>query len=149
MPMSEFSPFQRHRRSISMIIMLVCICLGVYTKFYTGPAAEWVNNSLGGVFYVIFWCQLIHVIWPDSSPVLVSIAVLVITCAIEFTQLSHIAILELIRKTFPGRALIGNSFNTSDFGYYIAGAIIAWSIQYCIIKRIKLDKHKKNSSKQV
>jgi hypothetical protein len=35
--------------------LLVTVPVGVYTKFHQGPAADWVNNSLGGVFYEIFW----------------------------------------------------------------------------------------------
>ena len=33
--------------------------LGLYTKVYAGPVTAWVNNSLDGVFYVLFWCLLV------------------------------------------------------------------------------------------
>ncbi len=39
--------------------LLIIVPLGLYSKFYSGPAANWVNNSLGGVFYEVFWCLLI------------------------------------------------------------------------------------------
>ncbi|MDW7679736.1 MAG: DUF2809 domain-containing protein, partial [bacterium] len=46
-----------HRRTILSILIIVPV--GFATKFYRGPAAGWVNNSLGGVFYEIFWCLLL------------------------------------------------------------------------------------------
>jgi hypothetical protein len=46
--------------------LLVTIPVGVYTKFYQGPAADWVNNSLGGVFYEIFWCLLVFLVVPNA-----------------------------------------------------------------------------------
>jgi hypothetical protein len=131
---------QRQPRLISVSAIIVTLCLGFLSKFYTGPAHEWVNNSLGGVFYVIFWCQVIHYIKPGSSPFWVSICVLLATCAIEFSQLSHLRMLEVIRKTFLGRALIGNSFNVSDFGYYFAGAAVSWILQSCTLHANNSDK---------
>jgi hypothetical protein len=131
---------QCRRRIFSLIIIVIVTGLGVTTKFYTGPAAVWVNNSSGGVLYVIFWCQIIHFIWPLSSPFLVSPAVLIATCAIEFTQLSHLETLESIRKTFIGRTLIGNSFNPDDFIYYVAGSAAALFCQYINRRQINLFK---------
>ena len=140
LPASKKVTYKHRRKLVSLIVLFIVAILGIYTKLYSGFADEWVNNSLGGVFYVIFWCQVVHFIWPDSSPFKVSLLVLLATCTIEFTQLSHLAVLESIRKTFPGRALIGNSFTIDDFWYYIAGAFIAWGIQYSIQNGIKLKK---------
>jgi len=120
----------RRRRCFSLMVSIIVAVLGLYSKYYAGPAAAWVIKSLGGVFYVIFWCQVIHLIRPDFSPLPVSIIVVIITCAIEFTQLSQADTLEYIRRTFAGRALIGHSFNPLDFPYYIAGGFIAWALQY-------------------
>jgi hypothetical protein len=34
----------------SLILLLLITPIGFYTKIYSGPAAHWVNDSLGGVY---------------------------------------------------------------------------------------------------
>lgn len=108
-----------------LLILAVLIPLGIATKFYTGPAEEWVRNHSGGLLYVVFWCLLVLVLRPNLSPWIVSAAVLVITSILEFLQLWHPGPLQAIRSTWLGHALIGSSFSWSDFPYYAAGAVLA------------------------
>lgn len=42
------SLFLTKQRVLTGISLLFIIPAGFYSKFYTGPAADWVNNSLGG-----------------------------------------------------------------------------------------------------
>ncbi|MGP8243973.1 MAG: hypothetical protein ACLQVN_05585 [Bryobacteraceae bacterium] len=50
-----------------LISLLVLVPVGFYSKFYRGPVREWVNDSLGGTFYVIFWCLVARCIWTGWS----------------------------------------------------------------------------------
>jgi hypothetical protein len=77
------------KRSWSLLSLVLVVPLGLYTKFYSGPAAIWVNNSLGGVFYEIFWCLLIFIVIDGGKPWVIATVVLVITCFLEFLQLWH------------------------------------------------------------
>jgi hypothetical protein len=104
--------------------LLVVVPLGFYSKLYSGPAANWVNNSLGGAFYEIFWCLLIF-LYADK-PRVIAISVLVLTCCLEFLQLWHPPFLELLRSAFIGRTILGTSFTWSDFPYYFLGCGIGW-----------------------
>ena len=106
--------------------MLVIVPLGFYTKFYTGPAATWVNNSLGGVLYVIFWCLVIFLLAPGARPWVIALAVLVVTCVLEVAQLWHPPVLEWVRSSFMGRTLLGTHFTWSDFPHYVLGCGIGW-----------------------
>jgi hypothetical protein len=114
------------RRLWSVISLLVIVPLGFYSKFYSGPAANWVNNSLGGVFYEIFWCLLIFLFLDAGKPWVTAIWVLVLTCCLEFLQLWHPPFLELLRSNFIGRMILGTSFTWSDFPYYFLGCAIGW-----------------------
>ncbi len=105
---------------------LIIIPIGFYSKFYRGPASEWVNNSLGGVFYELFWCFLLLLIRPAMRPGFIAIIVLIGTCALEFLQLWHPPFLESLRSTFIGRTLLGTTFFWSDIPYYFLGCGIAW-----------------------
>jgi len=109
--------------------MLVLVTpLGFYTKFYAGPGRGWVNDSLGGLFYVVFWCLAVTFVRPRSRPGVVAVSVLGVTCLLEFLQLWHPPFLEMIRSHFIGRTLIGDYFDWNDFPYYFAGAGIGWAL---------------------
>jgi len=114
------------KRWLTFISLAVIVPIGFYTKFYTGPAALWVNYSLGGVFYEIFWCLLVYFAYPNARPLAIAVGVLLVTCLLEFLQLWHPPLLELLRSHFLGRTVLGNSFAWSDFPYYFIGSGLGW-----------------------
>lgn len=124
-------PFLVQNRWIILSIILITP-LGFYTKFYTGPLQDWVNNSLGGVFYEIFWCLVLALLFRRLRPVSIAGVVLLVTCALEFLQLWHPQFLEYLRSTFIGVTILGNSFSWSDFPYYLAGSVLG----YVLLKRL-------------
>jgi len=119
---------------LTIISLLIIIPLGFATKFYHGIYANWVNNSLCGVFYEIFWCLVIFFIFFRLSPFRIVIIVFIVTSALEFTQLYKAPFLETVRKNFIGRMLIGNSFTWTDFLYYLIGCILAYFLINSILK---------------
>ena len=106
--------------------LLLIIPVGLASKFYGGPAANWVNNALSGAFYEIFWCLFVFLWAPRTRPVLIALSVLGITCALEFLQLWHPPLLEALRHNFLGRSLIGSDFAWTDFPYYFLGGGLGW-----------------------
>ena len=83
---------------------------------------------------VVFWILLAALARPRSSPRIVAGAVLVVTSLLEGLQRSSTPLLDAIRATFLGRALIGSTFSWWDFPHYLAGALIgaalaAWSLR--------------------
>ena len=113
------------KRKWTIIFLLLIVPIGFLTKFYTGPLASWVNNSLGGLFYVIFWSLLFFLLIPKAGVFKISALVFVCTCCVEFLQLWHPAFLELIRSNFFGRTLLGTTFSRTDFIYYFLGFLIS------------------------
>ncbi len=110
----------------TLVSLLVIVPVGFYSKFYAGPAANWVNNSLSGIFYEIFWCLLIFLFCSEGKPWIIAASVLVATCLLEFLQLWHPPFLEFMRSYFIGRAVLGTSFAWSDFPYYFVGCGMGW-----------------------
>jgi len=104
-----------------LISLLVLTPLGFASKLYPGPGAWWFNNCAGGMFYEIFWCLVAVFIWSRTSGLWIASWVFIITSMLEFCQLWHPPVLEVIRGTFIGRTLIGTSFSLWDFPYYIIG----------------------------
>jgi hypothetical protein len=120
-------PFEiRLLRKWTLVSLIIIVPIGFYSKFYRGPAAVWVNDSLGGVFYEIFWCLLIFLFLPKVKPWIIALCVLVMTCILEFMQLWHPPFLELLRSNFMGRTLLGTTFTWTDFPYYFLGSGIGW-----------------------
>ncbi len=110
----------------TLFSLLLIVPIGFYSKFYKGPVHVWVNDSLGGAFYEIFWCLLIFLFLNKTAPWKIAFAVFSFTCLLEFLQLWHPPFLELIRGNFIGRTIMGTSFVPSDFIYYVLGSLIGW-----------------------
>jgi hypothetical protein len=117
--------FFRINRGI-IISLLIITPIGFLSKFYRGPAHLWVNNSLCGVFYEIFWCLVLALFFRRIRPLMIALLVLIVTCSLEFLQLWHPPLLEWLRASFIGRTILGNSFSWSDFPYYFIGAFIGY-----------------------
>ena len=114
------------KRGRILLFLLILVPIGFYSKFYSGPAANWVNNSLNGVFYEIFWCLLIALFFDAARPRVIAVSVLIATCLLEILQLWHPPFLVSIRDHFLGRTILGTTFTWSDFPYYIIGCGIGW-----------------------
>jgi len=125
--------------AIKILIILIIVPIGFYTKFYSGPLQKWVSYSLGDFLYEIFWCLVISLFFPNLKSSRIAIIVFFATGILEFIQLWHLPILENIRDTFVGRTLIGNYFIWSDFIYYAAGCLAGYFILEAI-SRVKTAK---------
>lgn len=116
-----------NRQRLLIILSLIVITpIGFMTKFYVGPAQIWVRDSLGGLFYEIFWCLIFGFIFMKVRPIKIAIWIFIITCTLEFLQLWHPAFLEFLRSNFIGRTILGSSFNWFDFPYYFIGSTLGY-----------------------
>ena len=131
-------PYIIERRWI-FISLIILIPLGFLTKRYQGPFETWVNNSLGGVLYVIFWSLVVFFFYPAAKPHRITGAMFIVTCMIEVLQLWHPPFLEAIRSTRIGVTLLGNSFAWLDFPHYLLGSLLA----YLLIVRMSEKKARK------
>ena len=117
-----------YRLSLAIGIALM-VALGLGSKAYTGPGAQWVNHYSGDVLYEIFWIWLVGWFWSRCRAVKVAIAVFLITAVIEFTQL--IPFPAVWQANILWRLLLGTSFSWWDFPYYALGSALGgWSLGY-------------------
>jgi len=122
---------------VSRLIALVfAALLGLYLKrFYRGPAEHWVHDSVGGVFYEIFWCLVLAILLPRLKKEKVAIVVLIATCILEFLQLWHPPSLEYLRSFFIGRTILGSYFDWWDFPYYFIGTALGYALLRALDRR--------------
>lgn len=136
------------QRLILVLLLIVIIPVGFLTKYYSGPAEDWVNNSLGGLFYEIFWCLIFAFIYTKTKAGKIAFWVFIITCLFEFLQLWHPAFIEVLRNNFIGRTILGNSFNWMDFPYYFVGCLIAYFMLIGVKKLSEKAEAKRHTSGQ-
>ncbi len=121
-----------------LISIVIIIPIGFYSKFYYGPGRNWVNNSLGGIFYEIFWILIFGLLFPRTKTFLLATAVFILTSLLEILQLWHPPFLEFLRSFFLGRTILGNCFVWSDFIYYLLGCLIGYFWLMAIKKAPKI-----------
>jgi len=113
------------------ILLSLCIItpLGLGLWFYDGPGRRWFNFYLTCSAYEVFWCLVVFFFWPrkkNAAPI--ALAVFAVTCMLEALQLWQPPLLQHIRSTFFGMALIGTDFVWRQFPYYVAGSGIGWML---------------------
>ncbi len=102
------------------------IPLGAFTKYDNGLATHWINDYLGDILYVIFWCLVGALFFSQTSPIKIITIVFSTTCSLEILQLWQPDFLTTIRSTFIGHAILGASFDIWDFPHYALGCLIAF-----------------------
>ncbi|MFM2061436.1 MAG: hypothetical protein RLZZ507_1106 [Cyanobacteriota bacterium] len=117
--------FKNIRLFTFSFLIIVLITGLLYSKYrYSVP---WLNQEVGGIFYVIFWCLLAFLFIPTRRTVWqIPLWVLAITCLIEFLQLWHPPFLDYLRSFWWGKMVLGNVFNWADFPYYFIGSGLGW-----------------------
>jgi len=105
--------------------MVAVVSLGYWVRFH-GPGPEWLNDALGSVAYEVFWIALFWGCFVGRSPFKISLGVLLATCGLEFLQLWQPSLLQALRATIPGRLVLGNTFNWTDFPPYIVGSVLGY-----------------------
>lgn len=120
--------FITQKRLLIILLLFIVVPIGFFTKFYSGPAQDWISNSVGGLLYEIFWCLVAFFFFQQAKPIIIALIVLSATCFLEFLQIWHPSFLEYLRGNFIGRTILGNSFNWLDFPYYIIGSTLGGAI---------------------
>ncbi len=124
------------RSSVAALgVLAILVVLGLAAKGWRGPLAGWANDYLAGVVYVVFWVVLAKAAWPRARTARVAAIVLLATCAIETLQLLRAPLLETIRATWLGRALIGTTFSWLDFPHYVVGSVIGAGVANRVVTR--------------
>ena len=114
-------------RKYCVFSLLLVTPVGFGLKLNNGTAQWWFNNYGAGLLYEIFWILVIFFIFPSKKLILkIPAWVFIITCVLEIMQLWNPFILDAVRSSFIGRALIGTTFAWWDFAHYAIGCILGW-----------------------
>lgn len=101
--------------------------LGLFLKYYSGPAAWWLNNWGSSFGYEVFFVLLVFLVLPEPRFAgRIALAVCAATVALEFLQLVRAPMLEWCRSFWLGRALLGTTFSWWDLPAYPLGCALGW-----------------------
>lgn len=115
------------KRIICASAALLIILLGLLSR-----KISWIPSGVGDALWsmVVFLCWRIILI---KYPVwLTSVAALVTSFAVEFSQLLNFEWLKAVRSTFIGHMLLGQGFLWSDLLSYTIGVALMTLIAYII-----------------
>lgn len=117
---------------VKILLLILLITAGIGTKYYQGPASDFMHHYAGGFIYVVFFIVLASLLLRRTPPEKLAVLIFLATSLIECSQLIQAPSLNALRQYFIVVALIGNTFVWWDFLAYLAGAIAG----YWLIKRI-------------
>jgi hypothetical protein len=123
------------KRKWILIALLIVTPSGFLFKLYSGRLCRWFNDYGAGVMYEIFWCMVIFFFYAyKKAAAKIAIGVFLATSFLEILQLWHPSILQQVRSTFLGGALLGSTFVWWDFPHYVLGCVIGWLLMTAISK---------------
>ncbi len=112
-----------------LIPVVACLAYGKFRQ----DLPDWWRLVGGGIPYVLFWILLWFIAFPYRTRIMrICVGVVAFTCLLEVLQLWNPEPLAQFRRTKFGAALLGNTFQWSDFPAYFAGGAIAFVILHCI-----------------
>jgi hypothetical protein len=127
----SFKQIRVRYRLAAVATIVAAVTLGYWVRFH-GPGSEWLNDALGSVAYEVFWIALFwgcfagRTFSAERLPFKISLGVLLATCGLEFLQLWQPPFLQALRATIPGRLVLGNTFNWTDFPPYFVGSVLGY-----------------------
>lgn len=114
-----------HRRTASFAILFTVIALGLFVRLKSSWFPALVNLYLGDALYAAAMFFAISILFPRQPAARRAITALLICFAIEFSQLYQADWINAVRRTLPGRLLLGSGFLWSDLLAYTLGVVAA------------------------
>lgn len=114
---------ENHSRIYKMILMVLVLITGLYTRDYRGEYQDTINNNAGGVFYVIFGSLVISLLFPTLKSFTIASLSFALTCVVEIVQYFQFPFMLRIAHHKLLAYLFGSSYNPKDFIYYGIGAV--------------------------
>jgi hypothetical protein len=127
-PMSSMAePIEptRRRTALTVAVMIAVIAAGAASRRYGFVLPVPVRKRTGDALWATAAFLAIGLVRPAWSTLRDTLVSVVVTFAIEFSQLSHARPLELIRGYTVGRLLIGVGFYWLDLLAYLVGISVA------------------------
>ena len=123
------------RRVSFVALALGTIALGLTVHLGGIVETPWLRDVAGDALWAVMLAFWIGALTPTSATSVRALAALVVSFAVETSQLLHTPALDAIRRTAPGHLVLGSDFDPRDFAAYAAGVALAVLIERVLVKR--------------
>ncbi len=111
-----------------LVGMMGIIPFGYFVRFSKALNAPLLQDIGGSLAYQILLMLGVAFLSPRRSLLKCALGVFVFSCAVEFLQLWQAPFILAVRATWPGRVILGTTFNWWDFPPYALGCMLGWMV---------------------
>ena len=117
----------RNRLLLGLVLGLVII-LGLASRKFGVQLPSFLASNAGDALWTVAVYLALALVVPRCSPIKLGLIAFGISLAVELSQLVDVAWFNAIRKTLPGRLLLGSGFLWIDLLRYFFGALLATAV---------------------
>lgn len=124
------------RRRVGLFIaLLVVVPLGLVSRKWGADLPAFIADNAGDALWTVAVYLTVAIVFPRWRSVTVGCVALAISFGVEFSQLIDVDWLNTLRKTLPGRLLLGAGFLWIDLVRYAVGAVVVTMVDRAFRKR--------------
>ncbi len=110
-------------RPIYFVAILVVITLGLLSRRFPQCLPAVLGKYPGDALWALMVFLGFGCVFRRAPTIVVALAALAFSFAIEFSQLYHAPWIDAVRTTLPGRLVLGSGFLWQDFVAYATGIV--------------------------
>lgn len=123
------------RRAGLFMALLVVIPFGLATRKWGADLPVFIADNAGDALWTVAVYLTVAIGFPRWRSVAVGCVALAISFGVEFSQLIDVDWLNALRKTLPGKLLLGAGFLWIDLVRYTVGAVVVTMVDMAFRKR--------------
>lgn len=113
----------RRVRAVSLVLAVLVLLLGLASRSKSVPWPPFFAAYAGDALWALLVFLLLRVLAPTRPVLHAAAAALAFSFAVELSQLYQAPWLNAVRRTLPGRLVLGAGFLWSDLVCYTAGVL--------------------------
>ena len=118
------------RRIVLAIALGTVVAFGLASREYGAVLPGVVAANAGDALWTVAVYLTVGFCFPRWNPVRIGALALGVSFVVEVGQLVEWEWLVAVRSTLPGRLLLGVGFVWADLGRYLAGAVVATTLDW-------------------
>jgi hypothetical protein len=119
----------RRSRATSLVLALLVVALGLASRSKALPWPAFFAAYAGDTLWALLVFLLVRFLAPTRPRLHVAAVALAFSFAVEVSQLFHPPWLDALRRTLPGRLVLGAGFLWSDLVCYSAGVLAGLGLE--------------------
>jgi len=130
--------FQRKRLPYAVAVATV-IVIGLASRRFPAMFPAFLGKYPGDALWALMVFLLVGTALPRRTTAWVAVVAVIISLAVEFSQLYQAPWIDSIRSTTLGHLVLGAGFSWADIIAYVIGIVIGSAGEYLLTKRRRLD----------